>query len=80
MPWGDGKVDANDLEAFMSYWGQDLPDPNLVAHWRLDETEGAVAKDSTRARLSPRSPPLLPGYVSCSFSPQKSACDEGDLQ
>jgi len=22
MPWGDGKVDAKDLEIFMSYWGR----------------------------------------------------------
>jgi len=49
MPWGDGKVDEKDLEVLMSHWGQELPDPNLVAHWKLDETEGTVAKDSARA-------------------------------
>jgi hypothetical protein len=50
MPWGDGKVDEKDLEVLMSYWGQELevPDPNLVAHWKLDETEGAVVRDSSR--------------------------------
>jgi hypothetical protein len=48
MPWGDGKVDEKDLEVLMSYWGQELevPDPNLVAHWKLDETNGTLAKDS----------------------------------
>ena len=48
MPWGDGKIDANDLEVLMRYWGQDMDllSPSLMAHWRLDETEGAVARDS----------------------------------
>ena len=30
----------------MSYWGQELYDPNLIALWKLDETEGEVAYDS----------------------------------
>jgi len=30
----------------MSYWGQELYDPSLLAHWKLDETEGDVAYDS----------------------------------
>ena len=30
----------------MSYWGQEVPDPALLAHWRLDEAEGIVATDS----------------------------------
>jgi len=44
--WGDGKVDAADLEVLMSYWGQEVYDPTLVAHWKLDETEGMLAADS----------------------------------
>jgi hypothetical protein len=44
MPWGDGVVDAADLEALMKYWGQDVT--GLVAHWKLDESEGTVAYDS----------------------------------
>jgi len=44
MPWGDGVVDAADLEAFMKYWGQDVT--GLVAHWKLDESEGITAHDS----------------------------------
>jgi hypothetical protein len=46
MPWGDGKVDQKDLEVVMSYWGQDVNDPGLVASWRLDETSGMIAADS----------------------------------
>jgi len=45
-PWGDGVVDKADLEVLMSYWGQEIPSPHLVAHWKLDETEGLVASDS----------------------------------
>jgi len=47
MPWGDGKVDAADLEVLMSYWGQEPYDPTLIAHWKLDETDGDVACDSS---------------------------------
>ncbi len=43
-PWGDGVVDAADLEALIKYWGQDVT--GLVAHWKLDETEGIIAYDS----------------------------------
>ena len=45
-PFGDGIVDALDLELFMSQWGQPVDDPTLLAHWALDEAEGAVAYDS----------------------------------
>ena len=45
-PSGDGVVDALDLELLMSYWGQPIDDPTLIAHWALDEAEGAVAYDS----------------------------------
>ena len=44
--FGDGIVDALDLELLMSYWGQPFDDPTLIAHWALDEAEGAVAYDS----------------------------------
>jgi len=44
--FGDGVVDALDLELLMSYWGQPVDDPTLIAHWRLDETEGDIAYDS----------------------------------
>ncbi len=42
-PLGDGKVDLKDLAVFAEYW---LTDYRLLAHWKLDETEGAIAKDS----------------------------------
>jgi hypothetical protein len=45
MPWGDGKVDAKDLEVLMRYWGQEADDPTLVGFWPFDETEGTVAND-----------------------------------
>jgi dienelactone hydrolase len=44
--FGDGIVDASDLELFMSYWGQPVDDPTLIAHWALDETEGMIVADS----------------------------------
>ncbi|MBC8218164.1 MAG: hypothetical protein H8E73_06830, partial [Planctomycetes bacterium] len=45
-PFGDGIVDALDLERLMSYWNQVLDDPTLIAHWALDGAEGVVAYDS----------------------------------
>jgi poly(3-hydroxybutyrate) depolymerase len=45
-PFGDGVVDVLDLEVLMSYWGQEVEDPTLIAHWKLDETEGDIAYDS----------------------------------
>jgi sugar lactone lactonase YvrE len=45
LPFGDGIVDALDLELLMSCWRQEVEDPTLVAHWPLDETEGAAALD-----------------------------------
>jgi len=45
-PLGDGIVDIHDMEGLMHYWGQEIAEPGLVAHWRLDEAEGVVAADS----------------------------------
>jgi len=42
----DGTIDDKDLEVLMDYWQQDLDDRTLVAHWKLDETEGLIACDS----------------------------------
>jgi hypothetical protein len=47
-PFGDGVVDALDLEAMMSVWGEEIYDPALIAYWALDEAEGAIAHDSAR--------------------------------
>jgi len=41
--WGDGIVDEQDLFMLAEYLEEDVNDPTLVAHWGLDETEGAVA-------------------------------------
>jgi hypothetical protein len=49
LPFGDGIVDANDLEVLMRYWQQDVNDPRLAAHWKLDEAKGIVAADSAGA-------------------------------
>jgi len=46
VPWGDGVVDVQDLEVLMSYWQQEILPPELVAFWKLDETEGSVAQNS----------------------------------
>ena len=43
--WGDGIVDEQDLFMLAEYLEEDVNDPTLVAHWGLDETEGAVACD-----------------------------------
>ncbi|HUU15626.1 MAG TPA: M14 family zinc carboxypeptidase [Sedimentisphaerales bacterium] len=46
LPDGDGVVDSEDLALLMEYWQEEIPEFGLVAHWRLDETEGSIAKDS----------------------------------
>jgi Tol biopolymer transport system component len=46
MPWGDGKIDAADLEVLMRYWQQEILDPALAAYWKLDEAEGSIAQNS----------------------------------
>ncbi|UCC98636.1 MAG: DUF4185 domain-containing protein [Phycisphaerales bacterium] len=42
-PFGDGIVDWRDLAVFVEQW---LDDTGLIAHWKLDETEGLAARDS----------------------------------
>jgi hypothetical protein len=42
-PFGDGIVDFRDLVVLTEYW---LADYRLIAHWKLDETEGSIAYDS----------------------------------
>jgi hypothetical protein len=43
----DGVVNEEDLEVLMNYWQQDVNDRTLLANWKLDETEGMMAHDST---------------------------------
>jgi len=45
-PLGDGIIDVKDLEVLMSYWRQEILPVSLLAYWKLDETEGTIAKDS----------------------------------
>jgi hypothetical protein len=45
-PLGDGVVDYEDFKVLAGYIGKEIEDPTLVAHWALDEAEGAVAYDS----------------------------------
>ncbi len=51
LPDGDGMVDEQDLALLMEYWQEEIPDLELIAHWiahwKLDETEGIVAHDSS---------------------------------
>lgn len=44
---GDGVVDWKDFAVFAESW---LQDESLIAHWRLDETEGRIAHDSAGGR------------------------------
>ena len=46
-PFGDGIVDVLDLELLMSYWGQEILPVELIAYWKLDQTEGNIAYNST---------------------------------
>jgi len=42
----DGIVNAKDLALLTRYLGTVIPEPGLVAYWKLDETEGMTAHDS----------------------------------
>ena len=43
-PFGDGIIDVQDLIVLAEYL---FEEPGLIAHWKLDETEGDIASDST---------------------------------
>jgi len=43
VPNGDGVINGLDLGGLARFW---MAYPGLVAHWKLDETEGEVAHDS----------------------------------
>ena len=45
-PFGDSVIDIMDLEVLMNHWLQEVEDPDLAAHWKLDEVEGNIAYDS----------------------------------
>jgi len=46
MPWGDGVVDVKDLVVLAEHLFEDVNDPTLIAHYKLDEAEGFIASDS----------------------------------
>ncbi len=46
----DGIVDEKDLELLMRYWQTEIPELGLLAHWKLDETEGDIAYESVQGK------------------------------
>jgi hypothetical protein len=46
MPWGDRRVDIQDVVVLGEYWLREVLPVELVAYWKLDETEGGIAQDS----------------------------------
>ncbi len=46
MPWGDGIVDVQDLIVLAEHLFEEVLPPELVAYWKLDETEGDIAYDN----------------------------------
>ncbi|MHC4192469.1 MAG: LamG-like jellyroll fold domain-containing protein [Planctomycetota bacterium] len=49
-PFGDGIVDIQDLIVLAEHLFEEVNDPTLVVHWKLDETEDDIAYDSVDAR------------------------------
>jgi hypothetical protein len=45
-PLGDGVVDVEDLKVLAEHLFEEVFPPELVALWKLDETEGSIAEDS----------------------------------
>jgi hypothetical protein len=46
IPLGDGVIDVHDLVLLAEHLFEEVKDPTLIAHWPLDESQGAVAHDS----------------------------------
>ncbi len=46
MPWGDGIVDVQDLIVLAEHLFEEIFPVELVAYWKLDETEGSITYDS----------------------------------
>jgi len=45
-PWGDGIVDIQDLVVLAEHLFEEVFPLEMIAYWRLDETEGSIARDS----------------------------------
>ena len=50
MPWGDGIVDARDLNVLAAHLFEEVLPAELIAYWKLDETDGGVAHNSAGDR------------------------------
>jgi hypothetical protein len=46
MPWGDGVVDVQDLIVLAEHLFEEILPPDLIAYWKLDETEGHIAQNN----------------------------------
>ena len=46
MPWGDSVVDVEDLVVLSEHLFEEVDDPTLLAHWKLDEEADKTAYDS----------------------------------
>lgn len=44
----DDIVDEQDLELLIQYLGTEIPEMGLIAHWKLDETEGSIAYECAK--------------------------------
>jgi hypothetical protein len=49
-PRPDGTVDVQDVILLGDYWLTEMPEPGLLGHWKLDETEGETAYESVYHR------------------------------
>jgi hypothetical protein len=49
MPWGDGIVDVQDLIVLSEHLFEEILPPELIAYWKLDETDGNIAENSVSA-------------------------------
>jgi len=47
MPWGDGIVDVQDLTVLAEHLFEEILPHGCVAYWKLDQTEGDIAHNST---------------------------------
>ena len=45
-PFGDRTVDVRDVAVLTDYWLTEVLPTDLIAYWKLDETEGTIAHDS----------------------------------
>jgi subtilisin family serine protease len=46
VPRPDGVLDVQALALMSEYWLREIPELGLIAHWKVDETEGFIAHDS----------------------------------